>query len=310
MAVDKLVDSTQLNSDLTSVANAIRTRGGTSSQLAFPSGFVSAVGAIGNTYTAGDEGKVVDNGALVAQTAHADVTPTTSDQTIDTTTNNSLKVKGDANLVAGNIKKDVTIFGTTGSYEGGGGVSWSDIADGSQPSGLITITATNIRANQLSFSPEQNWQLYAPNCTTNNNGNAIRGAKKCTHAAFPALTTITTGYFAYQATNLEVLDLGSVNEIRNSAFDQCTNLGTLILRKSNGLVSLINVNNFNGSKFASGKAGGTIYIPKVFYDHLGDGTSSDYKAASNWSTLNGYGTVTWAKIEGSSYEDMDWITKL
>ena len=46
MAVDKLVDSTQLNSDLTSIANAIRTKGGTSAQLAFPSGFVSAVEAI------------------------------------------------------------------------------------------------------------------------------------------------------------------------------------------------------------------------------------------------------------------------
>lgn len=46
MAVDKLVDSTQLNTDLTSVANAIRTKGGTSGQLAFPAGFVSAVEAI------------------------------------------------------------------------------------------------------------------------------------------------------------------------------------------------------------------------------------------------------------------------
>lgn len=43
MAVDKLVDSTQLNSDLTSIANAIRTKGDTSAQLAFPSGFVTAI---------------------------------------------------------------------------------------------------------------------------------------------------------------------------------------------------------------------------------------------------------------------------
>ena len=76
-----------------------------------------------NSYVAGDEGKVVSGGALVAQTAHADVTPTTSDQTIDTTSNNSIKVKGDADLVAGNIKKDVEIFGVTGTYEGGGGGS-------------------------------------------------------------------------------------------------------------------------------------------------------------------------------------------
>lgn len=46
MAVDKLVDSTQLDADLTSVANAIRTKGGTSAQMAFPAGFVSAVQAI------------------------------------------------------------------------------------------------------------------------------------------------------------------------------------------------------------------------------------------------------------------------
>jgi len=46
MAVDKLVDSTQLDADLTSVADAIRTKGGTSAQLAFPSGFVSAINAI------------------------------------------------------------------------------------------------------------------------------------------------------------------------------------------------------------------------------------------------------------------------
>ena len=46
MAVDKLVDSTQLNSDLATVAAAIRTRGGTTDSLAFPSGFVTAVNAI------------------------------------------------------------------------------------------------------------------------------------------------------------------------------------------------------------------------------------------------------------------------
>ena len=46
MAVDKLVDSTQLDADLTSVANAIRTKGGTSAALAFPADFVSAIAAI------------------------------------------------------------------------------------------------------------------------------------------------------------------------------------------------------------------------------------------------------------------------
>lgn len=46
MAVDKLIDSTQLDADLTSVANAIRSKADISGTLAFPSGFVTAIGNI------------------------------------------------------------------------------------------------------------------------------------------------------------------------------------------------------------------------------------------------------------------------
>lgn len=46
MSINKIVNSTRLDQDLESVANAIRTKGGTSAELEFPSGFVSAVQAI------------------------------------------------------------------------------------------------------------------------------------------------------------------------------------------------------------------------------------------------------------------------
>ena len=46
MAVDKLVDSSQLDLDLTSVANAIRAKSGGSSVLLFPAGFVSEINSI------------------------------------------------------------------------------------------------------------------------------------------------------------------------------------------------------------------------------------------------------------------------
>lgn len=46
MAIDKAIDSAALDAGLLSVANAIRTKGGTSAPLAFPAGFVSAVEAI------------------------------------------------------------------------------------------------------------------------------------------------------------------------------------------------------------------------------------------------------------------------
>lgn len=54
MALDKLVDSTQLDTDLSSVADAIRAKSGGSSSLAFPSGFVSEIQSIsggGSTVT-------------------------------------------------------------------------------------------------------------------------------------------------------------------------------------------------------------------------------------------------------------------
>ena len=56
-----------------------------------PSGtaYNKVVANIPNSYAAADEGKVVSNGALVSQTAHAQVT---SNGTVDTTTNNSVEV--------------------------------------------------------------------------------------------------------------------------------------------------------------------------------------------------------------------------
>ena len=37
-----------------------------------------------------------------------------------------------------------------------------------------------------------------------------------------------------------------------------------------------------------------IYVPESLID--------SYKAASVWTTINGYGYVTWKKLEGSIYE--------
>ena len=46
MAYDKVIDSAKLDADMTTVADAIRSKGGTSEALAFPAGFVSAIEAI------------------------------------------------------------------------------------------------------------------------------------------------------------------------------------------------------------------------------------------------------------------------
>lgn len=43
MAIDKAIDSTEFDSKLTTVADAIRTAGGTTEPMSFPSGMVSAI---------------------------------------------------------------------------------------------------------------------------------------------------------------------------------------------------------------------------------------------------------------------------
>jgi len=58
--------------------------------------YASASVSVPNSYAAGDEGKVVSNGALVSQTAHATVT---ENGTIDTTLNNSVVVDVSGNAV-------------------------------------------------------------------------------------------------------------------------------------------------------------------------------------------------------------------
>ena len=46
MAYDKVIDSAKLDTDLTTVADAIRAKGGTTDPLSFPTGFADAISAI------------------------------------------------------------------------------------------------------------------------------------------------------------------------------------------------------------------------------------------------------------------------
>lgn len=119
--------------------------------------------------------------------------------------------------------------------------------------------------------------------------------------ALPALTSATGSNFANGNTTLTTADFANISAISGWAFRNTSVFDTLILRKTS-IPRLDNVNAFVGSLFDSGGTGGTIYIPKSLYDHLGDGTALDYKNATNWSVIDGYGTITWAQIEGSYYE--------
>ena len=73
----------------TGTKNISITQNGTTTENVNDYKYAEITASVPNTYAAGDEGKVVSNGALVAQTAHAQVT---QNGTYDTTLNNSVEV--------------------------------------------------------------------------------------------------------------------------------------------------------------------------------------------------------------------------
>ena len=215
----------------------------------------------------------------------------------------------------------------------GGGGEWSteEIAKGTEPSGSITLSATVISAGAFFERPITS--IYAPNVTSLSSAKyAFHGCTLLTKAKFPNVTSLgnnnlyqfqeskvqyvaipkltgnLTSNFLQACRSLLVVDAGKTPSIQTRATASATNFDTLILRRTNAITALANVDGIaNDTKFKNGGEGGTIYIPEVLYNHLGDGTSLDYKAATNWSTVNGYGTITWAKLEGSQYESEDWL---
>lgn len=80
-------------------------------------------------------------GSGVTKKSAATYTPGTSNQTITSGQylNGAQTIKGDANLVAGNIKSGVSIFGVTGTYAGGG----SSGGSGNNNVEAYAITDTN-----------------------------------------------------------------------------------------------------------------------------------------------------------------------
>lgn len=258
--------------------------------------------SVPNTYSASDEGKVVSNGALVAQSSD---TVTTND-TYDTTLINSLTV----------------------NVSGGGGASAQDILLGLAPSGTATVSASaNIPSGAM--SGRQNLTELTVEFSGNYNI-ATRCINYC-----PSLTKIVIDYgetrqttqcgeYAISSNNaleqliirgdmmsleanacrsntaLKLVDIESAWNTNGfcggNAFSGSSNLKKLILRQT-GTPIAIRSTSLSGTGFA-GANGAIAYVPSALI--------SSYQSASNWSTLYNSGYVTFSALENSVYADIDW----
>ncbi len=94
--------------------------------------------------------------------------------------------------------------------------------------------------------------------------------------------------------SLELVDIGKAKSIAANTFANCYKLQTLIMRRTS-VTTCANVSAFlNTPLRGRNSLTAKIYVPEALID--------SYKAASVWTTINGYGYVEWLAIEGSEYE--------
>ena len=94
---------------------------------------------------------------------------------------------------------------------------------------------------------------------------------------------------------LEIIDIGKAKSIAANTFANCYKLQTLIMRRTGSVTTCANVSAFLNTPLRGRKSlTADIYVPSALID--------TYKAASVWTTINGYGYVTWHALEGSPYE--------
>lgn len=128
-------------------------------------------------------------------------------------------------------------------------------------------------------------------------GNAFAGCSNLPLFVGQSATIVYTSAFQNCA-KLEIVDVlggDTSSGINANAFNGCSIMTVLVLRAST-VTKLGNISAFTNSPFASGKSGGTLYVPSA--------QISAYQSASNWSTILGYTNNQIKSIE-STHTDPD-----
>lgn len=119
------------------------------------------------------------------------------------------------------------------------------------------------------------------------------GCSSLEFVVMPSVNGIVQEKAFNACTKLKAVDLYKPYFGRTQVFSNCSLFDTLIIRNDT-VSSLDNINNFEGTPFASSGTGGTLYVPQSLI--------SSYQSANNWSTILGYENNSIVAIEGSQYE--------
>lgn len=122
-----------------------------------------------------------------------------------------------------------------------------------------------------------------------------------TDISMPKVTSIGQNAF-YGCAKLTSINLPLVTSIGQYAFYQCAELSCVILR-AEAVYALSNANAFNNTPFGSGRAGGTLLVPRSLVE--------SYKTATNWSVLwergnNRFLALEDYTVDGTITGEIDW----
>ena len=296
-------------------------------------GYASASVSVPNSYAAGDEGKVVSNGALVAQSSDT----VTENDTYDTTMINSLTVNVSGGGSDENFEKllDDTLVTVDNS-------NLRSLRQGAftHSTNLVTVNLPNVTSatheiflgcynlrevhmpkwagnigNDCFINNKKLEVFDAPNITQAGN-NAFAYCEKLTLQILPKFTTMN-GTILFRDCPFTVMVLPMLTTARTNMLLTCNNcvtvdigenlasiplqmlnsnaaLENIVLRRTSSITALSNANGLWGNTNEP-SVHKKIYVPSALI--------STYQTATNWATLFNAGYITFHAIEGSTYEN-------
>lgn len=281
MALDKLVDSTQLDADLTSVADAIREKGGTSGSLAFPGGFVSAVEAIES-----GSGEILDPMAYINSQEWVKKKIVSSDLPANNSVfqNNATIEYYESEAVQTNRWDGQKSYAVGNSTFKGSSIKTLNLPNAT---GIIADNCCqNCKKLETVNLHSASGILYT---------SAFEGCTSLVNVDLASQVSIVRGSVFKDCTSLAFLKFDNLKSISSAnIFKNCSALKTIVLPFDTAPVTLSNVNNFDGTPFATDGTGGKVYVPSALIE--------SYRAATNWATLFSAGTCEFVAIEGSEHE--------